>query len=101
LLPCFLASLLPCFTHLSTLVLQVVETALPQQVASVAELPWEGYDPIIEKDTAALLDVSLASKLAFQRLKNVFQVREARVESSEPPPATAAAAGARLAPARA
>jgi hypothetical protein len=38
-------------------------------------LPWDGYDPIIEKDNAAMLDAPLPSKLAFQRLKNVFQVR--------------------------
>ena len=39
-------------------------------------LPWEKVpeDPLITKDNAALLDVPLASKLAFQRLKNVFAV---------------------------
>jgi len=37
-------------------------------------LPWEKFDPIIEKDNALMLEVPLASKLAFQRLKNVFSV---------------------------
>ena len=41
---------------------------------TVPELPWDKYDPIIEKDNAAMLDIPLASKLAFQRLKNVFAV---------------------------
>ena len=40
----------------------------------VPDLPWDKYDPIIEKDNAAMLDIPLASKLAFQRLKNVFAV---------------------------
>ena len=38
------------------------------------DLPWEKFDPIIEKDNALMLEIPLASKLAFQRLKNVFAV---------------------------
>lgn len=37
-------------------------------------LPWERLDPIRDKDTAAMLEVPLAAKLAFQRLLNVFAV---------------------------
>ena len=40
----------------------------------VQKMPWEVYDPIIEKDTAVMLDVPLAAKLAFQKLLNVFAV---------------------------
>jgi len=46
----------------------------PPLLPRAATLPWDRYDPLIEKDNAAMLDPSLASKLAFQRLKNVFSV---------------------------
>jgi len=37
-------------------------------------MPWDIYDPIVDKDTAAMLEIPLAAKLAFQRLINVFSV---------------------------
>ena len=37
-------------------------------------MPWEMDNPLIAKDNASMLEVPLASKLAFQRLKNVFAV---------------------------
>eukprot|EP00900_Chrysochromulina_parva_P010882 jgi/Chrpa1/19796/Chrysochromulina_OHIO_Genome00026223-RA len=46
----------------------------PRAATLTTMLPWDRYDPLIEKDNAAMLDPSLASKLAFQRLKNVFSV---------------------------
>ena len=41
---------------------------------SDAPLPWDRDDPIIRKDNELMLDIPLASKLAFQRLLNVFSV---------------------------
>ena len=41
---------------------------------SDAPLPWDVDDPIIRKDNELMLEVPLASKLAFQRLLNVFSV---------------------------
>ena len=38
------------------------------------EKPWDKFDPIIAKDTAAMLEVPLSAKLAFQKLLNVFVV---------------------------
>ena len=38
------------------------------------KMPWDLPDPIRDKDTAAMLEVPLAAKLAFQRLINVFDV---------------------------
>lgn len=37
-------------------------------------MPWEVYDPIIEKDTAQMLEIPLSAKLAFRKLVNVFTV---------------------------
>ena len=37
-------------------------------------LPWDKHDPIIDKDNEAMLNVPLSSKLAFQRMINVFSV---------------------------
>ena len=49
--------------------------ALTQDPNAPTPLPWDNVnDPIIKKDNAAMLDIPLASKLAFQRLKNVFAV---------------------------
>ena len=42
--------------------------------SNAPELPWDKFDPIIEKDNAAMVNVPLASKLAFQRMQNVFAV---------------------------
>ena len=45
---------------------EVREAATLDAPSKAADLPWDTPDPIIDKDNAAMLEIPLASKLAFQ-----------------------------------